>query len=661
MHAPTPSTPAAPPQPPADIFQQAFNHSPVMQSVVRLSDGQIIEVNDTFLTKLGFTRAQVIGKSPLELGFWLDPQAPHAYREELQRTGFVRGREVRLRGPNGERLTVLLSSQIVVIGGEAYSFTGGVDITERERVQAELNLAHERLRQSEERFSKAFHVNPAMVAITRVEDGRFVSINKAFLSAMGYTEAEVIGRTSKDIALHVTPGQREKFLREVDEKGSMLEMEVVVRTKSGALRTLLASGERTEIDGVPHQLTVALDITERIEAEKKLRESELRLRESEARFGTAFRACPVIMSVARLPEAHYIEVNDAFLDYYGCSREEALGRSSKDLGLWVDDEARVKFFADLQKTGSLRNVECALRSRDGRRYTMLLSADIIEINREPHLLAFALDITKRKEAEVELQRTLEKERELSQLKTDFVALVSHEFRTPLEIIMSSVDNLDRYHDRLPADKRQHLLRTINKSVRRMSGMMEEVLVLGRFDAGGTDFRPSAIDLESLCQRVRDEMESATNRRCPIAVAVDKNVPGARGDEAVLRHILTNLLSNAVKYSAPGQAVKLAIERDGESAEIRIVDHGCGIPAADQPRLFQAFHRGSNAQQVHGTGLGLLIVRRCVELHGGEIRFESTEGRGSTFIVRLPLFAGVPAGARPKPAAKKKTRPTPRKK
>ena len=529
MNPSAPSTPALPPQPLADIFQQAFNHSPVMQSVVRLSDGQIIEVNDTFLTKLGFTRAQVIGKSPLELGFWLDPHAPQAYREELQRTGFVRGREVRLRGPNDERLTVLLSSQIVVIGGEAYSFTGGVDITERERVQAELHLAHDRLRQSEERF------------------------------------------------------------------------------------------------------------------------------------GTAFRACPVIMSVARLPEARYVEVNDAFLEYYGCSREEALGRTSKELGLWVDDEARAKFFADLQKTGSLRNVECVVRSRDGRRYTMLLSADIIEINREPHLLAFALDLTKRKQAEVELQRTLEKERELSQLKTDFVALVSHEFRTPLEIIMSSVDNLDRYHDRLPADKRQHLLRTINKSVRRMSGMMEEVLLLGRFDSGVTDFRPAAIDLGSLCQRVRDEMESATNRRCPITVSVDDNVPGARGDEAVLRHILTNLLSNAVKYSAPGKAVTLKVERDGERAEIRIVDQGCGIPAADQPRLFQAFHRGSNAQQVHGTGLGLLIVRRCVELHGGEIRFESTEGRGSTFIVRLPLFAGMPAGSGRKPAAKKKAQTAPRKK
>src|SRR6185295_18510162 len=98
-----------------------------------------------------------------------------------------------------------------------------------------------------------------------------------------------------------------------------------------------------------------------------------------------------------------------------------------------------------------------------------------------------------------------------------------------------------------------------------------------------------LDLTALCQRVRDEMESATNKRCPIVVAVDPKAATARGDEAVLRHILTNLLSNAVKYSAAGRTVKLTVRRDGIAAEIRITDHGCGIPAADQPRLFQAFH------------------------------------------------------------------------
>jgi signal transduction histidine kinase len=182
---------------------------------------------------------------------------------------------------------------------------------------------------------------------------------------------------------------------------------------------------------------------------------------------------------------------------------------------------------------------------------------------------------------------------------------------------------------------------VKKSVRRMAGMMEDVLLLGRFDGGGTEFRPKPIDLPAFCQRVRDEMASATSQRCPIGLDLEGDTTAfadAHGDESVVRHILTNLLSNAVKYSAAGQPTELTVRRDGRNAVFRIRDQGRGIPAEDQQRLFQAFHRGSNVRQTPGTGLGLLIVQRCVDLHGGSIQFESAEGRGTTFTVRLPLFA-----------------------
>ena len=175
--------------------------------------------------------------------------------------------------------------------------------------------------------------------------------------------------------------------------------------------------------------------------------------------------------------------------------------------------------------------------------------------------------------------------------------------------------------------------------------MEEVLLLGRLDSGGTEFKPAPLDLPNFCRRVCDEMESATSRRCPIALTLDLGGTGespvARGDEAVLRHILTNLLSNAVKYSPAGETAELSVRRDAGAAVFRVRDRGCGIPAADQQRLFQAFHRGSNVRQIPGTGLGLLIVRRCVDLHGGTIDFETVEGQGTTFTARLPLFAENP--------------------
>jgi signal transduction histidine kinase len=171
----------------------------------------------------------------------------------------------------------------------------------------------------------------------------------------------------------------------------------------------------------------------------------------------------------------------------------------------------------------------------------------------------------------------------------------------------------------------------------MSGMMEEVLVLGRLETDRMTFNPVAFDLRAFCQRVCEEIESATNRRCPIRLTLDSVSADAIGDESVLRHIFANLLANAVKYSPEDSEVHFTVTRDGADAICRIADHGCGIPLADQKRLFQAFHRGSNVEQIPGTGLGLLIVQRCVGLHGGEIQFESVEGKGTTFTVRLPLF------------------------
>ncbi len=376
---------------------------------------------------------------------------------------------------------------------------------------------------------------------------------------------------------------------------------------------------------------------EKASLERRVAERTAELRESEARFSMAFQTSPVLMTIARLEDGRFIEVNPAFIQHIGVTREQIIGRDSKELGLWVDLDARAEFFGKLKQDRVIRNVECSIRTARGSIHTMLLSGEIIEINRQPHLITFALDITQTKQAEAELQNALAKERELNLLKSDFVALVSHEFRTPLEIIMSSVDNLDRYHDRLPPEKREQLLKTINKSVRRMAGMMEEVLVLGRVESGKMEFKPESFDLPGFCQRIVEEIQSVTNRRCPIEVQTEGVPSTAFGDENVLRHILSNLLSNAVKYSPEGQTVGLKVMQNWTNAVFIIKDKGCGIPEADCEKLFQAFHRGSNVRQVPGTGLGLVIVARCVQIYGGRIEFSSVEGQGTEFTVTLPLF------------------------
>lgn len=395
--------------------------------------------------------------------------------------------------------------------------------------------------------------------------------------------------------------------------------------------------EKDVLGFVAEQIAIAID---RRRAVDELRASEARLRESEERFSKAFHNCQGALAIVSLENGRYLDVNEGFVRTYGYSRDEALGKTSLDLNLWQDPVHREHLFECLRATGSFRNEETVMRRRDGQVLTTVESADVIEIGGRSCVIVFALDITDRKRAETELFHALRKERELSQLKTSFVSLVSHEFRTPLEIILSSGEILERYHDRLGHEQRARQLRAITTSVRRMAHMMNEVLLLGRFDAGRMEFQPAPVDLPAFCQRIADDIGAATDRRCPIILDLIGDLSGAAGDEALLGHIFTNLLSNAVKYSPPAAPVHFRLHRKDHEAVFRVEDRGLGIPTTDRARLFSAFHRGSNVGQAPGSGLGLVIVRRCTDLHQGFLHFESSEGMGTTFEVRIPLWPNL---------------------
>lgn len=258
------------------------------------------------------------------------------------------------------------------------------------------------------------------------------------------------------------------------------------------------------------------------------------------------------------------------------------------------------------------------------------------------------DITARRKAEAELRMALEQEKELHQLKSNFVNMVSHEFRTPLGVIMSSADILESYFDRLNPDQRHGYLQDVRHSTQQMTRLMEEVLLLGRVESGKNECKPDDLDLHDFCNRLAEEQLAASGNKCPINLQLQIANAQTRADEGLLRHILTNLISNAIKYSPAGCQIHFSVRTDGQDAVFEIRDYGIGIPIEDQPRLFEAFHRGNNVADIPGTGLGMVIVKRCVDLHGGHINVESSKGAGTKFSVRLPLFTHRPKTNRAKP-------------
>jgi PAS domain S-box-containing protein len=264
--------------------------------------------------------------------------------------------------------------------------------------------------------------------------------------------------------------------------------------------------------------------------------------------------------------------------------------------------------------------------------------------RAVRMIGTNVDIEQQKRAEAELLTAVQREKELSELKSKFLSMASHEFRTPLATILSSSELLERYAERIDPQEKANLLQSIESGAKRMNELINDVLTLGRAESGVLRLTPARLDLRELCARVIREFRIAQGRLHVVRFDDRFDLPAVEMDERLLRHILENLLSNAAKYSPESSEILFTLARRGEEVFIDVHDHGIGIPEADQALLFESFHRASNVENRPGTGLGLAIVRKAVDLHGGSISFRSAPGKGTQFTVSLPVYSRAEAMA-----------------
>lgn len=233
-----------------------------------------------------------------------------------------------------------------------------------------------------------------------------------------------------------------------------------------------------------------------------------------------------------------------------------------------------------------------------------------------------------------LNMELDRTKELSQLKFRFFSMASHELRTPLSTILLSSESLQTNHTQLSEAQRHKNIQRIHLAAKRMSQQISDILMLTRVQVGKPDFNPELFDLEPFCQQLLDEMQMGITQ----TLVFDGNCHTTRVffDKKLLRSMLTNLWSNAIKYSSSQSSIDFSLKCDFHSATFQIHDRGIGIPAEDQPHIWETFFRGSNVGEVLGTGLGLAVVKTCVELHQGQLAIISQVGQGTTVTVELPL-------------------------
>lgn len=243
------------------------------------------------------------------------------------------------------------------------------------------------------------------------------------------------------------------------------------------------------------------------------------------------------------------------------------------------------------------------------------------------------DLTQRKQAE-ETAKQLQEERELNQLKNRILRTISHEFRTPMNIIYLSTQLLERsvYHY---SDREFRLFHKIRKSIERMIHLLEDILVFNKAEVGKLSAKPQEIELVSFCESLVEELQMISEDKKIHFINHCQNLPACL-DPKLLRQIIDNLVTNALKYSSSGSVIIFELYKEEQQAVFCIQDQGMGIPLEDQASILEPFYRSKNVNEIAGTGLGLAIVQKAVELHGGAIAFTSEVGVGTTFTITLPL-------------------------
>jgi PAS domain S-box-containing protein len=333
------------------------------------------------------------------------------------------------------------------------------------------------------------------------------------------------------------------------------------------------------------------------------------------------------------------QVNPSFTHLFALDGES---RSLPALPALIEPEAweRLKAVFDGEPQGekSIR-VEVVCHALDGSTFDADLAiAPLFDAASQTYqYVCNVRDVTQQKMGERELRSALEKEKELNELKTRFVAMVSHEFRTPLASIQTSTDLLGGYHERLTSEHRNEIIQRIQLQIQRLTGLLEDVMTVAKADTVGLVLDLTPVNLAAFCAETIKDLRYSTGIKRQIELKAGSGSLVGEIDQKLFHQVMVNLLSNAVKYSPDNSPVELELSSAGDTIVVQVRDHGIGIPAEDLPELFEAFHRASNVGDRYGTGLGLAVVKRAVEAHHGTVALESVVGAGTTFTITVPKW------------------------
>jgi PAS domain S-box-containing protein len=479
------------------------------------------------------------------------------------------------------------------------------------------------------------------------QNGIITEVNDNFCGILKYTREELVGHK---YPITQSDYYSEEFLynvRQIIRSGKTWKGELHNKTKEGedfwSDTTIVPF---LDDKGKAYQYVVIhTDIT----AHKKLQE-QLQMEERRMRLMITNTPAPIAMFDK---EMRYIAASDRWISDYGLEDKNIIGQSHYDIfpnlsAMWKEFHRRCfqgeSFESEedyfMRATGKyewLRWKLCPWYISDGNIGGLLLFSEVITKRKEAKDMLYKMneELEKRvEERTLELTQSLEREKEMNELKSRFVTTASHEFRTPLAAILSSTVLLGKYSGPEDTDKREKHIGRIKQSVANLTDILEDFLSVERLSQQMVDVNFAPFDLKELKESMKGTVEGMLKKGQTLTCK-HKGETEVVLDKKIVKNILLNLFSNAIKYSGDGQEIAVATEVSKDKIAIQVKDAGIGIPEEEQKNLFKTFFRARNVENIQGTGLGLVIVKRYVQLLGGTVTFKSILNQGTTFLVEFP--------------------------
>ncbi len=616
-------------------FRMLANAIPQLAWIAR-ADGHIFWYNDRWYAYTGTTPQQMRGWGWQQVH---DPAVLPAVREKWETsiaTGEPFDMVFPLRGADGRfRHFLTRVNPLRDAAGKVLQWFGtNTDISQQKRLEEELREREELLR---------LFIEHAPAAIAMFDRHiRYVAVSRRWITDYGLTGRELLGQCHYDIFPETTP--RWKVIHARCLAGAVERAEEdLSRRADGSVQWLRWEVRPwyTTTQAVGGIVVFSEDITER-----KLAQQELQARDRQ--FSMVFQASPVPMAILSFDTARFVYANDAYLQLLGYASNELIGKTTLELGIWGDPGIRERIWERIRAKEQIADWEMLLRTSAGETKNVLLSIEPMEIDGKAHVLTVTQDITERKRAEELIrqardtlevrvrERTIELEARNAELE-NFSFITSHDLQEPLRKVRVFGERLRLEYAAALGEKGRDYLYRMENAAARMQTLIGDLLDYSQVSSGEHAF--AAADLGELARQAAQDFDHAL-AQAGGAIEIEA-IPQADVDSALIRQLFQNLISNALKYR--GQApLRVSIsgeritENDRQMVVISVRDNGIGFDARYNEKIFQPFQRLHGKNAYEGTGIGLAIVRKVAERHGGTVTAESTPGQGSCFTIKLPV-------------------------